>query len=123
MSTKTTIPITEARKRIFDIAEEVQEPGVYYTFTEKGRPKAVLMSAEEFESWVETLEATREFPDLKKDVKEAEQAFKSGEYKNWTTLEELLVREGLLIADKSRKKYGVSTKNKTKCRQRTKKNS
>ena len=81
------------------------------------------MSAEEFESWVETLEVMQEFPDLKKDIEEAERAFKSGEYKSWTTLEDLLAREGLLIADKSRKKYGVSSKNKAKCRQRIKKNS
>lgn len=120
MNTKTTISITEARKKIFDIAEEVQKPGVYYTFTEKGRPKAVLMSAEEFESWAETLEVRKDFPDLKKDIKETERAIKSGEYKKWTTLEEILAKEGFLIADKSVKKYGVSRKTKTKSRKRTK---
>ncbi|MEK7103068.1 MAG: type II toxin-antitoxin system Phd/YefM family antitoxin, partial [Patescibacteria group bacterium] len=94
MNHKTTLSISEARKKIFEIAEDVQKPGVYYTFTEKGRPKAVLMSAEEFESLIETLEVVQMFPDLKKDIEETEQAFKSGEYKNWITLEELLVKEG-----------------------------
>ena len=116
MNTKTTLPISEARKKIFDIAKDVQKPSNYYTLTEKGRPKVVMMSAEEFESWKETMEVLEEFPDLKKDVKETNRAIKTGEYKNWTTLEELLAKEGFQVADKSHKKYGVSSKNKTKCR-------
>lgn len=35
MRIKTTIPISEARKKIFKIAEEVQKPDNYYTLTEK----------------------------------------------------------------------------------------
>lgn len=114
MNTKTTIPISEARKRIFDIAEEIQKPDNYYTLTEKGRPKAVLMSAEQFESWQETLEVMRDFPDLDKDIKETNEAVKSGEYKNWTTLEELLAKEGFLPAEKKSKIYEIQSKNQTK---------
>lgn len=114
MNSKTTLPISEARKKIFQIAEEVQKPGVHYILTESGRPKAVLMSAEEFESWEETLEVMQEFPDLKKDIEETDSAFKSGEYKNWITLEGLLAREGFVLADKSNKKYGVSNARKAK---------
>jgi prevent-host-death family protein len=121
MRTKTTISISEARKKIFDIAEEVQKPGVYYTFTEKGRPKAVMMSFEEFESWVETLEVAQDFPDLKKDIEETNRAVKSGEYKNWTSLDQLLMKAGFVLADKSNKKYGVSTKSKTKRSKRIRK--
>ena len=114
MNTKTTISISEARKNIFDIAEAVQKPGLYYTFTENGRPKVVLMSAEEFESWQETLDVMWEFPDLKKDIEEAHKAVETGEYKNWVTLDQLLAKEGFLIADKSSKKYGVSNKREAK---------
>jgi len=121
MNIKTTLPISEARKKIFDIAKEVQKPGNYYTLTEKGRPKAVMMSAEEFDSLQETLEVTKEFPDLKKDIKETDRALKSGEYKSWTTLEELLLKEGFLVADKSSKQYGVSGKHQAKRGKRTKK--
>lgn len=87
MNTKTTLPISEARKKIFEIAEEVQKPGKHYTLTEKGRPKAVIMSAEEFESWEETLEVMRDFPDLEKEVKKAEQDYKK---RNYITLDKLL---------------------------------
>ncbi len=121
MDIKTTLPISEARKKIFEIAKDVQKPSRYYTLTEKGRPKVVIMSAEEFESWQETLEVMQEFPDLRKDIEETGKAFKSGEYKKWTTLEELLKKEGFLAADKSSKKYEVSTKSKAKGGKRTKK--
>jgi prevent-host-death family protein len=107
MSIKTTIPITEGRKKIFKISDEVQKPGQYYTLTEKGRPKVVIMSAEEFESWQETLEVMKEFPDLNKDIKRAEEEYKKGDY---ITLEELLEKEGYVLRDKNKKKYGVSSR-------------
>ena len=80
MNTKTTITLTEARKRIFNIVEEIQSPGVHYTFTEKGQPKAVLLSAEEFESWAETLEVMKDFPDLKKDITQAQKEYREGKF-------------------------------------------
>lgn len=111
MTVKTTVPITEARKKIFELAQEVQKPGIYYTFTEKGRPKAVLMSAEEFESWLETLEVMKDFPDLKKDIKEVDRAVKTGEYKKWATLDDLMAKYGYIVADKGKIKYEVGNKN------------
>jgi len=97
MDTKTTLPISEARKKIFKIDEKVQKPSTYYTLTEKGIPKVVVMSAEEFESWRETLEVMRDFPNLEKDVKKAEKDFKKG---NYSTLEKILAKEGFVLADK-----------------------
>jgi antitoxin YefM len=114
MNLPKILSITEARANIFDIAEKAQHPGTYYTLTENGRPKAVIMSAEEFESWKETLEVVQEFPDLKKDIKETQKAIKSGAYKNWVSLETLLLREGFIVAEKPKKKYGLSTSGKAK---------
>lgn len=118
MTVKTTVPITEARKKIFELAQEVQKPGIYYTFTEKGRPKAVLMSAEEFESWQETMEVMREFPALDKDIKEVDRAVKTGEYKKWATLDELMAKYGYIVADKGKTKYEVGNKNQQKSAKR-----
>jgi len=118
MNIKTTLPITEARKKIFKITDEAQKPGNYYTLTEKGRPKAVLMSAEEFESWQETMEVMREFPDLDKDVKEVDRAVKTGEYKKWATLDDIMAKYGYIVADKSKTKYGVGNKNRKKSAKR-----
>lgn len=115
MSIKNTLSITEARKKLFDIIKEVQKPANYYTLTDKGRPKVVLISADEYESWVETLAAIEEFPDLDKDIAETERAFKSGAYKKWPTLEDLGRKWGIAqVADKPIKKYVVHFKNKTK---------
>lgn len=80
MDVKTTIPITEARRTLFEVAKAVQRPGVRYTFTDKGRPKVVLMSAEDYESWQETFEVMHQFPNLKKDVAQAERDLALGNY-------------------------------------------
>ncbi|MEX0934937.1 MAG: type II toxin-antitoxin system Phd/YefM family antitoxin [Candidatus Paceibacterota bacterium] len=110
MDIKRTISITDARKDIFNIAEDVQKPGTYYTLTEKGRPKIVLMSAEEFESWRETLEIQKIFPDLEKRLKEADEVVRDGSYKDWTSLESILDREGLVVKEK-KEDYEVRSKN------------
>ncbi|PJA83895.1 MAG: hypothetical protein CO146_00300, partial [Candidatus Nealsonbacteria bacterium CG_4_9_14_3_um_filter_37_29] len=95
--TKTTLPISEARKKIFKIAEKVQKPATYYTLTEKGRPKVVVLSADEFESWQETLEVMRIFPKLGKDIERAEKEYKKGDY---LTLEKVLSKEGFVLSKK-----------------------
>lgn len=114
---KTTISISEGRKRIFDIANEVQSPNKVYTLTSDGKPKVVIMSAEEYESMIETMEVERIFPDLDKDIAEVKKAIKTGEYKKWSTLEDLERKWGLSnVAEKSKKKYGIHPTNKTKSR-------
>lgn len=45
--------ITQARKNIYDIAEKVQSDEKYFTLTERGVPKAVVLSAEKFELLLE----------------------------------------------------------------------
>ena len=97
MNTKTTLSISEARKKIFEIAKMVQKPSTHYTLTEKGRPKVVVMSAEEFESWQETLEVIKDFPNLEKDIKKAEIEYKKGRY---LRLEDVLAKEGFVLAGK-----------------------
>ena len=117
MNTKTTLPISEARKRIFELAEEVQKPGTHYTITEKGRPKAVLMSAEEYESLIETIEVMQDFPDLENDIKKAHEEIARGEY---VTLEELMAEHAYAVAEKPKKKYGVPSNNSKKSKKKDK---
>jgi len=108
MNAKTTLSITDARKNIYFIADAVQQPGTHYTLTENGRSKAVIMSAEEFDSWQETLEVMQEFPNLLKDAKEIDKAIESGEYKQWVTLEDLLREQGFVSAQKPEKPHDAS---------------
>lgn len=117
MPPKTT-SISDARKNIFMIADEVQNPDTHYILTENGKAKAVIMSAEEFESWQETIEVLHDFPDLKNDIAQAEKEFASGEY---VTLDDLLAQEGYVLSEKS-SAYGVSHRNSKKIKKRTRKN-
>lgn len=113
MNSQNSLSITEARGRIFDLVKKTTS-GAKFFLTDRGRAKAVLMSADEFDSWQETMEITRDFPDLDKDMAEADEAVKTGEYKNWATLSDIKKKYGLVIADKSKKKYGVRSQRKTK---------
>ena len=61
MRAKTTLSITSARKNIFGIAEEVQKGDVYYTLTERGCPKMVVLSAKKFEALWENKNNSRGF--------------------------------------------------------------
>ncbi len=103
MDAKTTISISEARKRIFDIAHEVQKPGKQYTLTENGKPKVVLMSAEEYESFMETMEVLHIFPDLDKKIAQVERDIKTGAYKKypkWEDIKRRMTTRGAMGADK-----------------------
>lgn len=80
MDSRTTISITEARKNIFRIADDIDKGSSYYTLTEHGKPRLVLMSADEFDSWQETLEVNREIPDLGKQIKQARKEYERGEF-------------------------------------------
>ncbi|MFA6158523.1 MAG: type II toxin-antitoxin system Phd/YefM family antitoxin [Candidatus Paceibacterota bacterium] len=109
MNMKNIISLTEARKRLFEIVSEVVSPAVVYTLTERGTPKAVIMSATEYESWIETMEVLRDSPNILKSVKETRDAWKSGAWKKWPTLDEL--KKDFMLNDKPKKAY-VRTGNK-----------
>jgi len=121
MDTQTTLSVSEARKRIFTIIDQVNKLGSRYTLTEKGRPKAVIISAEEFESWVETFEVMRDCPNLLKDIKKVEKDIKSGKYKAYSTLEEVMLERGYVVSDK-KAKYEVSNPIRAKRKKTAKKN-
>ena len=49
------IPLTEARSRLSEIVDEVESTGSTIEISRHGRPVAVVMSYEEYESLLETL--------------------------------------------------------------------
>lgn len=67
-----TIPLKEARAKFSKLVDRVDQLSDRYIVTKNGTPKAVVMSAEEFESWVETLE----FMSNPKAVKALEQGLR-----------------------------------------------
>ena len=50
-----TLPLSEAKARLNRLVDEVRERQEEILITKNGRPAAVLLSADEVESWKETL--------------------------------------------------------------------
>ncbi len=52
----TTVPLSEAKANLARLLREAEELGERFVITRSGRPAAVLVSAEEYEGLLETLE-------------------------------------------------------------------
>ena len=65
----TTIAATKARQQFFKLISQAEAPGTSITITVDGNAKVVMMSAEEFYGWQETLEIISD-PKLMKGIKE-----------------------------------------------------
>ncbi|MEK7640924.1 MAG: type II toxin-antitoxin system Phd/YefM family antitoxin [Patescibacteria group bacterium] len=102
-----TLSISEARKKIFDIAKEVQKPDKHFVLTDKGEPKAVILSAEEYDSLMETMDILSD-PNALQKINKAEAEYKKGEYSSWSQVKKNLGYDSSVnvVADRSRKKYG-----------------
>jgi prevent-host-death family protein len=91
MSWVKTLPLTEARKDLSKIVDEVSNVHEHITITRQGKPAAVVMSADEFESWQETLEILAD-PKAMAAIRRAEKDIKAGRVRPW---EEVRARLGL----------------------------
>lgn len=100
---KNILSLTDARKRIFELVDRIQESGSYFILTEHGRPKAVLLSADWFESILETLELMTEFPHLDEEIRKAREELIAGK----TVALHQILQQPALVADKGGK-YAVS---------------
>ncbi len=69
-----TIPLKEARQKFSMLVDRSDRLSERFVVTKNGTPRAVLMSVEEFESWVESLELMpnpKAVKTLEKGLKEA----------------------------------------------------
>ena len=69
-----TLSLKEARARFSSLVEKAGRLSERYVVTKNGTPTAVVMGAEEFEGWVETLEVLsnpKTVKSLRQGVKEA----------------------------------------------------
>ena len=67
------VTATEARKKLYDIIDEAEHPGVAVAITHQGIPKVVVMSFEEYEGWMETLDVMSDHvlsAELEEDVRD-----------------------------------------------------
>ncbi len=72
-----TLPLTEAKSKLSGLVEQVSAYDEEVVITRNGRPAAVLVSADEFESWKETI-AIREDRAFLKEIRSGLRALKSG---------------------------------------------
>jgi len=79
------ISISDVRANLPDLVDKVNKKLDRVTITINGKPKAVLVSAQELDSIEETLEILSN-PKLMKELKKAEKEIEEGKY---VTLEEL----------------------------------
>lgn len=69
------ITATEAKKRFLELLREADESFERYCISRNGQPKAVLLSIDDYEGWIETLEILSSkdaLPEIKKARKELE---------------------------------------------------
>lgn len=77
MEIQNTISSTEARKRFAEIIDQVAETGARYTLTVNGKPKVVMIGAEELESIEETLDIMSS-PEEMEAIRRGEEDIKAG---------------------------------------------
>ena len=77
-----TISLKEARNRFSTIVDKVGRLSERYVVTKNGAPKAVVMSADEFESWMETLELLAN-PKAVKALEQGLKEAKAGKFRSF----------------------------------------
>ena len=83
-----TLSVSEAKMKLSSLVDSVNATDEEVVITKNGRPVAVLVSPDEFESWHETLEI-RSDQDIMKEIKKGLTAFKKNKTSLYS-LEELL---------------------------------
>lgn len=73
-----TIPISEAKDRLTELADRAAREHDHFTLTRNGRPHAVILSVAEWESLQETLEILAD-PQMRADLVEAAAAEARGD--------------------------------------------
>lgn len=76
------VPFTEARARLSELLDEVEQVHEHVVVTRNGRPTAVILSADEYEALEETLEILSD-EDTLEALREAEEDVRAGRVRPW----------------------------------------
>ncbi len=82
-----TLSLSEVKMKLSSLVDSVNSTDEEIMITKNGRPAAVIVSPEEFESWKETI-AVQSDVDLMKEIKRGLRSYRDGKTKLYT-LEEL----------------------------------
>lgn len=77
-----TLPITQARNTLPTLVERARKVMDEYIITVKGKPAAILMSIDQFESWKETNEILADKAAMR-DIRQSEKDIKAGRVYDW----------------------------------------
>ena len=75
----STAPLTDVRSNLSEIVDEVDRTGTQCVITKHGRPVAVIVSSDEYESLVETLNILSD-DDTMAAIAQGEADFAAGEF-------------------------------------------
>ena len=78
------IPVTEARKKLLNLVDEIYDSYTRIDLTKNGRIKATLVSPDYLDSLEETIYSLKH---SLKDIRKAEAAFKKGKFATFEELE------------------------------------
>ncbi len=81
-----TLSLSEAKAKLSSLVEDVERRDEEVVITRNGRPAAVLVSPDEYESWRETL-AIRSDKDLMREIKAGLTALKARKARLYTLAE------------------------------------
>ena len=77
-----TVPFSEARARLSELLDEIRGSQEHVVITRNGRPVALLMSLDEYESLEETIEVLSD-EDTLAALRESEEDVKAGRTYSW----------------------------------------
>lgn len=76
----TVLPLTEARNKFAKLVDDVSKTFAKVTITRRGKPKAVIMSSEEYEALIDSLEILSSKKSMD-SLKRAKEDIKAGRIK------------------------------------------
>ena len=79
------VTATQARKQFFQLLDLAEKPGTAITITREGHQPITMMSTDEFEGWLETLEIMSD-PELVAAIKEGTEDMKAGRVIPWSEI-------------------------------------
>jgi prevent-host-death family protein len=81
-----TLPLSEVKSKLSSIIAKLVRRSDEVIITKNGKPAAVIISADEYESWRETQEIKRD-PELMAQIRRSEAEYAAGRYKTYTAKE------------------------------------
>jgi antitoxin YefM len=76
------VPFSDARSHLTELLDEIEEIHEHVVITRNGRPAAVVMSQDEYESLIETLEVLSD-PELMAALAESDEDVAAGRVQPW----------------------------------------